>query len=143
MTILTRTLPLLLSATATTTSAAPHPILISHSSRAGFINSLFTFSPSSSKTANHMMMSSTSMSSSWSPQQKQTLLACPTIPLRDGTPHPIIGFGTYKVGFVPASASSAAAVTGSSAAGNNNEPQRTAEECIRDSLDLGYRFFEW
>lgn len=70
-----------------------------------------------------------------SPEQKQTLLSCPTIPLRDGTLHPAIGFGTYKVGFIPSSASSAVS-------GATDEPQRTAEECVRDALDVGYRFLE-
>ena len=135
---LTRTLPLLLSATAATISASPYPTLISRSYRVAFINSLSIASPSSSKLTPRMTMSSSS-SPHWSPQQKQSLLSCPTIPLRDGTLHPSIGFGTYKVGFVPASASSAAA--GVSA--GNNEPQRTAEECIRDALDVGYRFLEW
>ncbi|KAL7532606.1 hypothetical protein ACHAXR_004729, partial [Thalassiosira sp. AJA248-18] len=74
-----------------------------------------------------------SSSSTPTPEQKQALLSCPTIALRDGTPHPAIGFGTYKVGFIPASASSAAASDG---------PQRTAEECIRDALEVGYRFLE-
>lgn len=69
--------------------------------------------------------------------QKQTLLSCPSVPLRDGTAHPAIGFGTYKVGFIPASASSAVA-PGGAAAG----PQRTAEECVRDALETGYRFLE-
>lgn len=70
-----------------------------------------------------------------SSEQKQTLLSCPTIPLRDGTSHPAIGFGTYKVGFIPASASAAVA-------GATDEQQRTAEECVRDALDVGYRFLE-
>merc|ERR1719253_1487282 len=48
---------------------------------------------------------------------------CPTIPLRDGTPHPAISFGTYKVGFIPASASSAVAAPGAETV------QRMAEEC--------------
>ena len=141
---LSRTLPLLLSATAATISANPYSTLISRSTREAFINSLST--SLSSKTTKHnlrmtSLSSSSSSSFSWSPQQKQTLLSCPTIPLRDGTPHPAIGFGTYKVGFVPASASSAA--TAAASGSGNNEPQRTAEECVRDALDLGYRFFEW
>jgi len=52
--------------------------------------------------------------------------------LYDGTTHPAIGFGTYKVGFIPASASAATSST----------VERTAEECITDALDCGYRFFE-
>jgi diketogulonate reductase-like aldo/keto reductase len=50
--------------------------------------------------------------------------------------HPAIGFGTYKVGFIPASASAAVA---------NEAPktvERTAEECVSDALDVGYRFLE-
>ena len=34
-----------------------------------------------------------------------------TVELHDGSQHPVIGFGTYKVGFVPASASSSAPAT--------------------------------
>lgn len=68
---------------------------------------------------------------------RDALLSCPTIPLRDGTAHPSVGFGTYKVGFVPASASSAAA-----AGPSDDKPQRTAEECVTDALDAGYRFLE-
>ena len=64
---------------------------------------------------------------------------CPTIPLQDGTPHPSIGFGTYKVGFIPASASSAVASTSSTV---ETPPQRTASECITDALQCGYRFLE-
>ena len=61
------------------------------------------------------------------------LLNCPSIPLRDGIPHPAIGFGTYKVGFIPASASAAA---------SESAPQRTARECVADALSVGYRFLE-
>eukprot|EP00566_Odontella_aurita_P010665 CAMPEP_0113561968 /NCGR_PEP_ID=MMETSP0015_2-20120614/20267_1 /TAXON_ID=2838 /ORGANISM="Odontella" /LENGTH=403 /DNA_ID=CAMNT_0000463815 /DNA_START=24 /DNA_END=1235 /DNA_ORIENTATION=- /assembly_acc=CAM_ASM_000160 len=68
---------------------------------------------------------------------KAALLSCPTVALRDGTPHPSIGFGTYKVGFIPASASSATA-----AGGSTDAVQRTAEECVSDALDVGYRFLE-
>eukprot|EP00573_Skeletonema_grethae_P001633 CAMPEP_0201685524 /NCGR_PEP_ID=MMETSP0578-20130828/258_1 /ASSEMBLY_ACC=CAM_ASM_000663 /TAXON_ID=267565 /ORGANISM="Skeletonema grethea, Strain CCMP 1804" /LENGTH=330 /DNA_ID=CAMNT_0048169437 /DNA_START=177 /DNA_END=1169 /DNA_ORIENTATION=+ len=75
--------------------------------------------------------------STQTPEQKQSLIDCPTIALRDGTAHPAIGFGTYKVGFVPASASSVVA-TGDL----TNEPQRTAEECVTDALNSGYRFLE-
>jgi diketogulonate reductase-like aldo/keto reductase len=67
-----------------------------------------------------------------------SLLNCPSIPLRNGMLHPAIGFGTYKVGFIPASAS--AAVAGDA----NTEPtvERTAEECVSDALSVGYRFLE-
>jgi diketogulonate reductase-like aldo/keto reductase len=67
---------------------------------------------------------------------KEALLVCPTIPLYDNTPHPAIGFGTYKVGFIPASASSAVAASGPSAI------ERTAEECVYDAISVGYRFLE-
>jgi diketogulonate reductase-like aldo/keto reductase len=67
---------------------------------------------------------------------REALLACPTIALRDGTPHPAIGFGTYKVGFIPASASAAVSGTETSA------PARSARECVADALDCGYRFLE-
>jgi hypothetical protein len=71
-----------------------------------------------------------------SDSSRETLLNCPTIALSDGTSHPAIGFGTYKVGFIPASASSA--VTGTEA----KEDERTARECVADALDCGYRFLE-
>lgn len=64
-----------------------------------------------------------------------TAIDCPTIKLLDGTEHPSIGFGTYKVGFIPASASSATA-------GSDETPQRTAKECVADALAVGYRFLE-
>jgi hypothetical protein len=64
---------------------------------------------------------------------RETLKECPTITLNDGTAHPAIGFGTYKVGFIPASAS---------AASSESAPQRTAQECVADALDCGYRFLE-
>lgn len=59
----------------------------------------------------------------------------PTIPLRNGMQHPAIGFGTYKVGFIPASASAAGA-------GASGTVERTAQECVADALSVGYRFFE-
>lgn len=71
---------------------------------------------------------------------KETLLNCPTLALYDGTPHPCIGFGTYKVGFIPASASSATATTAGTA--GTEQIQRTAEECVSDALACGYRFLE-
>ena len=65
------------------------------------------------------------------------LANAPTISLRDGTTHPIIGFGTYKVGFIPASASAAAA--GAEAAGGT---EITARGCVADALAIGYRFLD-
>lgn len=67
---------------------------------------------------------------------KEALLSCPTIPLYDNTLHPAIGFGTYKVGFIPASASS------TSASSEPTTVERTAEECVSDALSVGYRFLE-
>lgn len=72
------------------------------------------------------------------PESKAALINCPTIPMYDGTLHPAIGFGTYKVGFIPASASSAA----SAPSAVPTTPQRTAEECVIDALNVGYRFLE-
>ena len=80
--------------------------------------------------SSHIHMSLSSSTST----QKQALISCPTTPLRDGTPHPVTGFGTYKVGFIPASASAAA---------TDGVPTRTAAECVSDALDCGYRFLEW
>ena len=62
-------------------------------------------------------------------------MASPSLKLNDGTSHPAHGFGTYKVGFIPASASAAVA-------GTETGVQRTAEECVRDALEVGYRFLE-
>lgn len=67
---------------------------------------------------------------------KEALFECPSIPLYDNTPHPAIGFGTYKVGFIPASASSAVAAAAPTSV------ERTAEECVTDALSVGYRFLE-
>lgn len=50
--------------------------------------------------------------------------------------HPAIGFGTYKVGFIPSSAS--ASVAGA----ETTQVERTAEECVLDALEVGYRFLE-
>ena len=61
----------------------------------------------------------------------------PTLRLNDGSKHPLLGYGTYKVGFVPASASSADA--GSEAAG---QQAGSAKDIICKSLELGYRFFD-
>jgi diketogulonate reductase-like aldo/keto reductase len=50
--------------------------------------------------------------------------------------HPTIGFGTYKVGFIPASASAAVAKEAPTTV------ERTAEECVSEALSVGYRFLE-
>jgi len=60
----------------------------------------------------------------------------PSIKLNDGRMHPVIGYGTYKVGVVPASASSAVA-SGSTA----TDAVDTAE-CVKTALGLGYRFLD-
>lgn len=92
------------------------------------------FADSSSKSSLARMMTTTSSSSSPSSPaatRGRALASCPTIPLRDGTAHPIVGFGTYKVGFVPASASTAV-----------DGPLRSASDCVGDALRVGYRFLE-
>jgi len=57
-----------------------------------------------------------------------------TISMRNGLAHPVLGYGTYKVGFVPESSSTSSTVS--------NHTPHSAEECITDALSLGYRFFE-
>ena len=81
-----------------------------------------------------------SPSSSSSASAADAIASAPLLKLRNGMNHPPIGFGTYKVGFIPASASSAvAAGTTAGTAGGN---ERTAEECVSDALSVGYRFLE-
>ena len=63
---------------------------------------------------------------------------CPTIPLRNEVQHPMIGFGTYKVGYVPPSASQSA----TDPSGTSTAQNRTAVEIITDAINVGYRFFE-
>jgi diketogulonate reductase-like aldo/keto reductase len=84
------------------------------------------------------------MVSSSSALQDDALLHCPTIPLRNGMKHPAIGFGTYKVGFMPASASEAVTTSSAVAAGGPDpiKTERTARECVLDALQTGYRFLE-
>jgi len=65
--------------------------------------------------------------------------SCPTIPtvkLNDGHQHPVVGYGTYKVGVVPASASSAVA------AGSTDTDAVNPAECVSSALGLGYRFLD-
>ena len=91
------------------------------------------YSTSTPQTSTQRTMTSTTSNADW----KDALLKCPTIEMRDGTQHPAICFGTYKVGFIPASASSATA--------GDDKPkgdERTAEECVSDALALGYRGLE-
>jgi len=63
---------------------------------------------------------------------KNDLTHCPKITLKNGLHHPAIGFGTYKLGFIPASASSAA----------SSSPSITAEEAVSNAIKCGYRFIE-
>jgi diketogulonate reductase-like aldo/keto reductase len=95
--------------------------------------------PVSSFTASSRLHHRTMMKPSFavSENTRESLLQCPKITLHDGTLHPCIGFGTYKVGFMPASASSVAAV-GSAM----SKPEKSTQESILDALDCGYRFFE-
>jgi diketogulonate reductase-like aldo/keto reductase len=65
---------------------------------------------------------------------RNSLINCPKIPMRNGLLHPAIGFGTYKVGYVPPSSSEAAALIG--------QPQRSAVQIMMDALAAGYRFLE-
>lgn len=65
------------------------------------------------------------------------LIHCPKITLNNGLSHPAIGYGTYKVGFIPASASSAA-----TSSGGGGATSLSAEECISIAIQCGYRFFE-
>ena len=64
-----------------------------------------------------------------------------TVTLNDGRKHPLVGYGTYKVGFVPASASSVAAAAGDAAAATQVE-EATAAECVETALRVGYRFLD-
>jgi diketogulonate reductase-like aldo/keto reductase len=59
---------------------------------------------------------------------------CPSITLNDGAAHPQLGYGTYKVGFVPASATG----SGGMAAGEGGD----AKEIVQTALELGYRFLD-
>ena len=66
--------------------------------------------------------------------------AANSITLIDGRKHPLVGYGTYKVGFVPASASSA--VSAAAAGDAAKAPEVTAAECVEMALDVGYRFLD-
>jgi diketogulonate reductase-like aldo/keto reductase len=73
---------------------------------------------------------------------REALMKCPTIPLRNGMTHPAIGFGTYKVVYLPASASSAVTIATTAAALTNETKERSAHQCVLDALQAGYRFLE-
>ena len=67
----------------------------------------------------------------------------PSYVLNDGTHHPTMGFGTYKVGFVPASASAAASGAEASGAEASGASGRSASEIVGDALDTGrYRMLD-
>lgn len=126
-----RTASILLTATVT---AASRPYLSRRllASTTAFV-SLHSIQLSNSFIASSSLHPSTSRPSTRNMSTTRSdSIPCPTIALRDGTPHPAIGFGTYKVGFIPASASSAA----------SDGPLRTASECVADALACGYRFLE-
>lgn len=82
-----------------------------------------------------------SFSSSASSPPPYSLSNPPMIPLRNGMQHPAIGFGTYKVGVIPASASSAAAAAAATST-TTSTTERNAKECVADALRVGYRFLE-
>jgi diketogulonate reductase-like aldo/keto reductase len=65
------------------------------------------------------------------------MAASPPIVLNDGHRHPLIGYGTYKVGVVPSSASSAASA-GTVAQAEAVNPA----DCVATALGLGYRFID-
>eukprot|EP00928_Gymnodinium_smaydae_P079882 TRINITY_DN63713_c0_g1_i1.p2 TRINITY_DN63713_c0_g1~~TRINITY_DN63713_c0_g1_i1.p2 ORF type:complete len:313 (+),score=80.59 TRINITY_DN63713_c0_g1_i1:96-1034(+) len=58
-----------------------------------------------------------------------------SVVLNDGTTHPMIGYGTYKVGVVPASASGATAAPVDADAIN-------PATCVKQAIELGYRFLD-
>lgn len=61
-----------------------------------------------------------------------------TLVLHDGTTHPLVGYGTYKVGYVPPSASSSATGSSPLAAGES----KSAADCVRQALEVGYTFLD-
>lgn len=79
----------------------------------------------SKETVRHRLRMMSSSSS------KQDTVTIPTVPLRNGQNHPAIGFGTYKVGYMPPSASNTATAS-----------HRPAGEVIHNALQAGYRCFE-
>jgi len=74
------------------------------------------------------------------PVESLDLDTVPKVTYNDGSEQPIIGFGTYKVGFIPASASSAEAAGGSPE--NAESLGASAREIVRQAADIGYRFFD-
>jgi len=64
--------------------------------------------------------------------------AASTLTLNDGTLHPVIGYGTYKVGVIPASASS---VAGTAAPPPPTDAANPAD-CVKQAIECGYRFLD-
>eukprot|EP00960_Hanusia_phi_P076385 768554-Hanusia_phi.AAC.4 len=61
-------------------------------------------------------------------------MAVPTVRLRNGVEHPLIGYGTYKIGFVPASSNSASEP--------GHSPDQDPAEIIKDAIACGYRYID-
>jgi len=117
-----------------TTSATPRSAAAFSFLTSGVYRSSQAIAKTTLPQGNILQMSSSSSSPA---DLTASLIDAPKIPLRNGMSHPAIGFGTYKVGFIPASASAVTAGTQ-----DNDAAQRTASECVKDALDCGYRFIE-
>eukprot|EP00808_Paulinella_micropora_P017049 g28522.t1 len=79
-----------------------------------------------------------------------------TLRLRDGTRHPVLGYGTYKVGVVPASASANSAPAPSPSPASSTSPSSSSSSSsspstspnpktvaiFRDALKCGYRMID-
>ena len=57
-----------------------------------------------------------------------------SLELSDGSLHPMAGFGTYKIGFVPASSNTAGQA--------GHDPERDPKEIIKDAVAAGYRYID-
>ena len=57
-----------------------------------------------------------------------------SLELSDGSLHPMAGFGTYKIGFVPASSNTAGQA--------GHDPKRDPKEIIKDAVAAGYRYID-
>ena len=88
----------------------------------------------------HLLLTVPSFLASFQRSSALMTSASNSITLNDGRKHPLVGYGTYKVGFVPASASSA--VSSSAAGDAAKAPEVTAAECVEMALDVGYRFLD-
>jgi len=54
--------------------------------------------------------------------------------MNNGTDHPLIGFGTYKIGFVPASSNTANQP--------GHSPDQDPAEIIKEAIEVGYRYID-